>query len=70
VTFHGYGIDWRPIMNCYFSLCKFVDELVLGIATGLYTGGIVTQLVRFEGLKNQGLYIPVRTKSLGSTFTC
>jgi hypothetical protein len=42
-------------MNCYFSLCKFVDEVTIGIATGLYTGGVVTQLVRFGFLKNEAL---------------
>jgi len=42
-------------MYCYFSLCKFLDELAIGIATGLYTGGLVTQLVRFASLKNEAL---------------
>jgi hypothetical protein len=42
-------------MNCYFSLCRFLDELTMGIAIGLYTGGIVTQLARFGSLKNEGL---------------
>jgi hypothetical protein len=42
-------------MNCYFSLCRFIDELLIGIAAGLYTGGLVTQLVRFAGLKNEAL---------------
>jgi|SRR5947199_4706716 hypothetical protein len=42
-------------MNCYFSFCRFADELVVGIATGLYTGGVVTQLVRFGSLKNEAL---------------
>ena len=42
-------------MNCYFSLCRFVDELAMGVATGLYAAGIVTQLVRFGSLKNEAL---------------
>src|SRR6266487_5607583 len=42
-------------MNCYFSLCRFIDELLMGIAAGLYTGGLVAQLVRFGSLKNEAL---------------
>jgi hypothetical protein len=42
-------------MDCYFSVCKFLDEVMMGIATGLYTGGVVSQLVRFGSLKNEAL---------------